>query len=151
MKKYTILFALAVGLINVGCASSQHQTNPIPAYDPNKTNASTAANVSSKRTETDKALRDFLKGLEDVELALKADDYKKASATLLPLRGPFHGVLHPTAMEQKGEDYANQIHQQFMDLEDALAKHDDAKSQKMIENNRTNAFELAKSIGIILN
>lgn len=140
------IFLLIFPLYLLGCSDneSQPKTGVIAAYDPNK-----PTSFSSPKSDIEKAtqaIKDFQFGLEKAESSVNDGDVKKAAESLVLLRGAFHGVIHPFALQTKGEAFTNQLHEQFIELEESIANNDINNTTRLLKVNRENIHNLSETI-----
>ncbi|MFT8315286.1 MAG: hypothetical protein ABF633_13725 [Clostridium sp.] len=150
-----IIGSLTTISLLTGCAASSEQT--VQSTTQNTTNTAHAAentqnqangSASSPNDELSKAFNDELTGFNTIEQDVKKNHFTDAQKLADQLHETFHMAIVPPLTDKKGKDYAEDIHNKYDELQDAVKSKNTTKIAELIKVNRDNLDTVANILGV---
>lgn len=143
-----IIGSLTTISLLTGCAASSKQTAQNTAHAAENTQNQANDSASSSNGELSKTFNDELTGFTTIEQDIKKNDFADAQKLADQLHETFHMSIVPPLTDKKGKDYAEDIHNKYDELQDAVKSKDTSKIAELIKVNRDNLDTVANILGV---
>jgi uncharacterized lipoprotein YehR (DUF1307 family) len=145
-----LLLAILLVLTLAACNNSKEPAKQTGDSDHHEShNHAVKENEKANPAQTEKDFQYELDGLSKLETDVKKDDFESAGNLFEQL----HEVYHPSVLpsvEKKNPDLAEEMHNKFDALEDAINKKDMTQALNMVNTNRQYFLKAAKELGLSL-
>lgn len=136
IKILNILIGALLALSLSGCGDTQNQM--------------TVQNSGFTKSYLTRPFSDMLYGFAKIEKYAARGDYKSAKTISKNLYDEFHDTILPSLAAKKGQQYAEDIHAKYDELEEAIRNKDKAKITELVNVNRDNLKTIAPMLGVSL-
>jgi molecular chaperone GrpE (heat shock protein) len=150
MRVKGFIISLLVSLLGLGLTGCSSTQPPSHEHSHESHHHSGETNANPDNAQVEKAIKDELNGLANIENKVNKNDFQSAGAQFEQLHEEYHSAVLPP-IEAKNTKLAEDMHSKFDELEDAINGKDKAKTLNMIKENRDNLYQAAKELGISLN